>query len=190
MASLLSPPPFDTHLDRECIWQKGGEWRSQLDAQNVWCCIDILIGQMEAIASSALYLKLFLKELPCVIVLFLISTTHSHLWNSSNTYTCLTVCGQVVCLCPGLQWSHSCGTQTLRDPETKLPGSRAQHCHMVSQLGGEARAQVTCFCAASWAVTDPSLNYQAAHWQVALGLGLMRLKPHDSSLTLYLYYNS
>lgn len=33
---------------------------------------------------------------------------------------------------------------------------------MASQLGGEARAQVTCFCAASWAVTDPSLNQQAA----------------------------
>lgn len=29
-------------------------------------------------------------------------------------------------------------------------------------MGGEARAQVTCFCAAGWDVTDPFLNLQAA----------------------------
>lgn len=33
--------------------------------------------------------------------------------------------------------------------------------HMVSHVGGEAGAQVTCFCSASRAVTDPSLKLAA-----------------------------
>lgn len=67
---------------------------------------------------------------------------------SSGGLSCRLVSSDLVCVV----------SKTPRDVEIKLPGSEARRSHMVSQLGREAGAQVTCFCAASWAVTDPSLK--------------------------------
>lgn len=63
---------------------------------------------------------------------------------------------------------------------------------MVSHVGGEAGAQVTCFCSASWAVTDPSLKLVAflTGGSRIIGAAWLQLCCASLSLSLYLQKRS